>query len=55
MPHPTTAFIGLGTMGYPMAGHLAKAGHKVTVFNRTDARAEAWCGDHGGERAGTPA
>ena len=55
MPHPTTAFIGLGAMGYPMAGHLAKAGHKVTVFNRTAARAEAWCGDHGGERAGTPA
>jgi 3-hydroxyisobutyrate dehydrogenase-like beta-hydroxyacid dehydrogenase len=55
MPHPTTAFIGLGTMGYPMAGHLAKAGHKVTVFNRTAARAEAWCENHSGERAGTPA
>jgi len=49
-----TAFIGLGTMGYPMAGHLAKAGHQVTVFNRTGARAEAWCGEHGGEKAETP-
>ena len=36
------AFIGLGVMGYPMAGHLARAGHEVTVYNRTAARAEAW-------------
>ena len=37
-----TAFIGLGVMGYPMAGHLAKAGHEVTVYNRTAPKAEAW-------------
>ena len=37
----TRAFIGLGVMGYPMAGHLAKAGHKVTVYNRTATRARA--------------
>ncbi|HEY1708364.1 MAG TPA: NAD(P)-dependent oxidoreductase [Rhizomicrobium sp.] len=49
------AFIGLGVMGYPMAGHLAKAGHTVTVFNRTASRAEAWVGEYGGKRAGTPA
>ena len=36
------AFIGLGAMGYPMAGHLARAGHAVTVYNRTPARALAW-------------
>ena len=36
------AFIGLGVMGYPMAGHLAKAGHDVTVYNRTTAKAKAW-------------
>ena len=40
-----TAFIGLGVMGYPMAGHLAKAGHEVTVYNRTTAKAEAWLTD----------
>ena len=43
----TTAFIGLGVMGYPMAGHLVGNGHAVTVFNRTTARAEQWLGDHG--------
>ena len=37
------AFIGLGVMGYPMAGHLARAGHSVTVYNRTPAKAQAWC------------
>ena len=37
-----TAFIGLGVMGYPMAGHLAKAGHSVTVYNRTAAKSEKW-------------
>ena len=50
-----TAFIGLGVMGYPMAGHLAKAGHEVTVYNRTGAKAEAWAKAHGGATAATPA
>ena len=50
-----TAFIGLGVMGYPMAGHLAKAGHEVVVFNRTPSRAEAWVTEHGGRLAETPA
>ena len=50
-----TAFIGLGVMVYPMAGHLVKAGHEVTVFNRTDAKAEAWAKEHGGKTAATPA
>ena len=49
------AFIGLGTMGYPMAGHLARAGHEVTVFNRTLARAEDWVARHGAQMASTPA
>ena len=49
------AFIGLGAMGYPMAGHLARAGHEVTVFNRTIGRAEAWQGEYGGHVAPTPA
>jgi 3-hydroxyisobutyrate dehydrogenase len=49
------AFIGLGVMGGPMAGHLAAAGHEVTVFNRTPAKAEAWIGRHGGSAAATPA
>ena len=44
-PH-RIAFIGLGAMGYPMAGHLARAGHEVTVFNRTIGRAEAWQRDY---------
>jgi 3-hydroxyisobutyrate dehydrogenase len=48
-------FIGLGVMGYPMAGHLARAGHDVTVFNRTAAKAERWVGEHGGRFAATPA
>ncbi|MBT7943546.1 MAG: NAD(P)-dependent oxidoreductase, partial [Alphaproteobacteria bacterium] len=50
-----TAFIGLGVMGYPMAGHLAKAGHDVTVYNRTNAKAEAWAKEFGGAHADTPA
>ena len=50
-----TAFIGLGVMGYPMAGHLVAAGHEVTVHNRTAARAEAWVAEHGGTAAPTPA
>jgi len=49
------AFIGLGNMGYPMAGHLVKAGHTVTVYNRTRAKAEAWVAEHGGTLAETPA
>ena len=48
------AFLGLGVMGYPMAGHLAKAGHEVTVYNRTAAKAEAWSKQHGGGHAPTP-
>jgi len=49
------AFIGLGVMGFPMAGHLAAKGHAVTVFNRTRARADAWVAKHGGAAAATPA
>ena len=49
------AFVGLGVMGYPMAGHLAAAGHRVTVFNRTAAKAEQWVEEHGGKSAPTPA
>jgi len=49
------AFIGLGTMGFPMAGHLAKAGHRVTVYNRTRSKAEQWVAKHGGASAGAPA
>ena len=49
------AFLGLGVMGYPMAGHLARAGHDVTVFNRTASKAEGWCREHGGVRRETPA
>jgi 3-hydroxyisobutyrate dehydrogenase len=49
-----TAFLGLGVMGFPMAGHLARAGHEVTVYNRSAAKAEAWTGQHGGGRAATP-
>lgn len=48
------AFLGLGVMGAPMAGHLAKAGHQVTVYNRTAAKAAAWAGEHGGSHAPTP-
>ncbi len=48
------AFIGLGVMGYPMAGHLARAGHQVTVYNRTAAKAKAWAADYGGSTATTP-
>lgn len=49
------AFIGLGAMGFPMAGHLAKTGHNVTVFNRTGERARAWQAEYGGQIAATPA
>ncbi|GGB92789.1 3-hydroxyisobutyrate dehydrogenase [Marinobacterium zhoushanense] len=48
------AFIGLGTMGYPMAGHLAKAGHEVCVYNRTQAKAEKWVAQFGHRLASTP-
>jgi len=49
------AFLGLGVMGYPMAGHLkAKGGHDLTVYNRTAAKAEKWVAQHGGKRAATP-
>ena len=49
-----TAFIGLGVMGFPMAGHLAAAGHDVTVYNRTRSKADDWVGRHGGKSADTP-
>jgi len=49
------AFIGLGVMGFPMAGHLAAAGHAVAVYNRNAARAKAWTEKHGGRAAPTPA
>jgi len=42
-PSQHVAFLGLGVMGYPMAGHLARAGHAVTVYNRSEAKAVAWC------------
>lgn len=48
------AFLGLGVMGYPMAGHLKKAGHNVTVYNRTAAKAARWTAEHGGASAATP-
>ena len=48
------AFVGLGIMGYPMAGHLGAAGHRVCVYNRTAVRAEAWLQDHEGRSAPTP-
>ncbi|HEV7912729.1 MAG TPA: NAD(P)-dependent oxidoreductase [Albitalea sp.] len=49
------AFLGLGVMGYPMAGHLARAGHRVTVYNRTPARSGQWVAEYGHRSAGTPA
>ena len=55
VPAHTVAFLGLGVMGYPMAGHLAAAGHRVTVYNRTAARAAEWVKTHGGASAATPA
>lgn len=48
------AFIGLGVMGYPMAGHLIAKGYDVTVYNRNSAKAEAWVKEHGGASAATP-
>ncbi|MFO1306528.1 MAG: NAD(P)-dependent oxidoreductase [Burkholderiales bacterium] len=49
------AFLGLGVMGYPMAGHLARAGHDVTVYNRSAAKAKQWVDTYGGRSAATPA
>ena len=49
------AFVGLGVMGYPMAGHLVSAGHEVAVYNRTASRAQAWVDEHGGSSDPTPA
>ena len=48
------AFLGLGVMGYPMAGHLRRAGHEVTVYNRTAAKADQWAAEYGGRAAPTP-
>jgi 3-hydroxyisobutyrate dehydrogenase-like beta-hydroxyacid dehydrogenase len=48
------AFLGLGVMGHPMAGHLARAGHHVTVYNRTASKAAAWAAEYGGNTAATP-
>ncbi len=53
-PARKVAFLGLGVMGFPMAGHLARAGHAVTVYNRTPARAQAWVAEFGGRAAATP-
>jgi 3-hydroxyisobutyrate dehydrogenase-like beta-hydroxyacid dehydrogenase len=53
-PSRKVAFLGLGVMGGPMAGHLAAAGHEVTVYNRTAAKAQAWVAKHGGRAAATP-
>ncbi len=51
----SVAFLGLGVMGFPMAGHLAAKGHDVTVYNRTASKAESWVAEHGGKSAPTPA
>ena len=53
VPHDV-AFVGLGVMGYPMAGHLAGAGHRVTVYNRTEKKAQQWVQEFGGKSAKTP-
>src|SRR5262245_62971095 len=53
-PSRKTAFLGLGVMGHPMAGHLKRAGHEVCVFNRTGAKAQAWAKEYGGRSAPTP-
>jgi 3-hydroxyisobutyrate dehydrogenase-like beta-hydroxyacid dehydrogenase len=54
MSKQKVAFIGLGVMGYPMAGHLARAGYQTRVYNRTTAKAEKWCEEYGGDFATTP-
>ena len=48
------AFIGLGVMGYPMAGYISKAGHNVTVFNRTTSKADKWISEYKGKKADSP-
>src|SRR5690606_17756310 len=53
-PSANVAFLGLGVMGFPMAGHLSKAGHKVSVYNRSHEKAEAWVKEFGGKSARTP-
>jgi 3-hydroxyisobutyrate dehydrogenase/2-hydroxy-3-oxopropionate reductase len=53
-PARRVAFLGLGVMGFPMAGHLARAGHQVTVYNRSAAKAQAWAAEFGGASAATP-
>jgi 3-hydroxyisobutyrate dehydrogenase len=53
-PARTVAFLGLGVMGHPMAGHLARAGHHVTVYNRTASKAAAWVAEYAGQHAATP-
>ena len=53
-PSRRVAFLGLGVMGYPMAGHLARAGHQVTVYNRSLPKAALWVGEHTGQSATTP-
>src|SRR5210317_20054 len=54
MSKQKVAFIGLGVMGYQMAGHLAWAGYQTRVYNRTTAKAEKWCEEYGGDFATTP-
>ena len=49
------AFIGLGVMGYPMAGYISKAGHNVTVFNRTKSKADKWISEYKGTKTDKPA
>jgi len=53
-PARDVAFLGLGVMGHPMAGHLARAGHRTTVYNRTAAKAAQWAAEYGGGHAATP-
>jgi 3-hydroxyisobutyrate dehydrogenase/2-hydroxy-3-oxopropionate reductase len=53
-PARDVAFLGLGVMGHPMAGHLARAGHRTTVYNRTAAKSAAWAAEYGGCHASTP-
>ena len=54
-PPRRCAFLGLGVMGHPMAGHLVRAGHDVTVYNRTASKAQAWAAEYAGDSAATPA
>src|SRR5258706_3731757 len=54
VPPRSVAFLGLGVMGHPMAGHLVRAGHRVTVYNRTLAKAGQWVKEFGGRSASTP-